>query len=141
MLQNAGLYMNTIPLLRILLADDHVFVREALAALLSRESDMCVVAEAADGQEAIDLFRLHLPCVALMDLRMPQVNGLQAIQAICAEFPAAFILLFTTYADNNEIAAALNAGAKGWLLKDAPAAELLAALRLAPRTLQDSYAV
>ena len=117
--------------IRLLLADDHTIIREALTALLSNQADMSVVAEAANGQEAIDLFRLHQPCVTLMDLSMPRMDGIEAIQRIRQEFPYACILLMTVYADEVEIAHARRTGAVACLLKDIPTQELFAAIRAA----------
>ena len=115
--------------IRILIADDHLFIREGLAAVLGRQPDMKIVAQAADGEEAINLFRLCRPDVSLMDLRMPGIDGIEATRTICEEFPLACILLFTTYCDNTEVASVLRAGAKGHLLKESSCEELLSTIR------------
>ncbi|NET31851.1 MAG: response regulator transcription factor [Cyanothece sp. SIO1E1] len=117
----------TIP---ILLAEDHAVVRDGLAAILNRESDMTVVAEAEDGQQAVELYRLHQPAITLMDLRMPRLEGVGAIAQIRSEFPAARIIVLTTYDTDEDIYRGLQAGAKGYLLKDATSEVLLDAIRL-----------
>jgi two-component system NarL family response regulator len=117
--------------IRVIVADDHPVVREGLAALIERQSDMSVVGEAGNGQEAIELFRQQRPDVALMDLRMPQVDGIGAIQTIHAEFPNAHILVLTTYEGDEDIYRGLRAGAQGYLLKDSPRETLLEAIRAA----------
>jgi len=117
--------------IRVMVADDHPVVREGLAALIGRQPDMSVVGEAANGQEAIELFRQQRPDVALMDLRMPQVDGIGAIQAIHTEFPNAHILVLTTYEGDEDIYRGLRAGAQGYLLKDTPREALLEAIRAA----------
>lgn len=115
--------------IRVLLADDHPVVREGLAALINRRPDMMVVAEAASGQEAVDLFRDRQPDVALIDLRMPGVDGVAAIAAIRKESPGARIMVLTTFDGDEDIYRALRAGAKGYLLKDAPRDVLLDSIR------------
>ena len=115
--------------IKLLVADDHNIVRSGLAALINSETDMTVVAEAVNGQQAIDLFKQHRPDVALMDLRMPLVSGVDAIAAIRKEFPAARIIVLTTYDGDEDIYRALQAGASGYLLKGMLAEELLEAIR------------
>jgi signal transduction histidine kinase len=115
--------------IRILCADDHPIVRQGIAALLSVERDMALVAEAENGREAIQQFRTHRPDVTLMDLQMPVMNGLDAIGAIRAEFPDARVIVLTTYADDAQAQRALQAGACGYLLKNALHRELLDAIR------------
>lgn len=115
--------------IRILLADDHPVVREGLAALINRRPDMTVVAEAANGQEALDFFRHRQPDVTLIDLRMPTMDGVTAIAAIRQEFPTARIMVLTTFDGDEDIYRALRAGAKGYLLKDAPRDELIDSIR------------
>jgi two-component system NarL family response regulator len=115
--------------LRILVVDDHPVVREGLRALLERQPDLTVVAEAADGEEAVAEFRRHRPDVTLMDLRLRGLGGVEAVKRICAEFPASRVLVLTTYDGDEEIYQALRAGARGYVLKGAPAEELLSAIR------------
>src|SRR5579871_4733612 len=116
--------------IRVLIADDHPVVRTGLALMLKYEPDMEVVAEANNGREALEMFRQHRPDVTLMDLRMPEMDGVQATTAIRAEFPAARIILLTTYDGDEDIYRGLRAGAKAYLLKDAPCEELLETIRL-----------
>jgi two-component system, NarL family, response regulator len=115
--------------IRILIADDHPVVRSGLVALLDREPDMEVVAEAANGREAIERFRDTRPDLALIDLRMPVLDGVEAIRLILAELPASRVVVLTTYDGDANIRRALTAGARGYLLKDLTAAELAAAVR------------
>ena len=115
--------------IRILIADDHAVVREGLIALLCRETDLEIVAEATNGQEAVELFRQHKPNVVLMDLRMPQMNGVEATAAICREFPDARIVLLTTSEDPLDIHDALHAGAKRYLVKGGTRDALLQTIR------------
>lgn len=121
--------MNHSEAIQVLIADDHPIVRQGLAALLDREPDMTVVAQAANGYEAVEMFRQHRPNVALIDLRMPQMNGVAAITAICAEFKNAQIVVLTTYDGDEDIYNGLRAGAKSYLLKDTEAEQILAAIR------------
>jgi two-component system, NarL family, response regulator len=116
--------------IRVLLADDHPVVREGVAALINRRSDMTVVAQASGGREVLGLFRQHHPDVALIDLRMPEMDGLEVISALRRDFPAACIVVLTTFDDNEDIYRALRAGARGYLLKDVPREELLHCIRL-----------
>jgi signal transduction histidine kinase len=115
--------------IQILCVDDHPIVRQGIGTLLSVEPDMALVAEAANGREAIQQFRAHRPDVTLMDLQMPGMGGLDAIGAIRAEFPDARIIVLTTYADDAQAQRALQAGACGYLLKNALHKELLDAIR------------
>jgi signal transduction histidine kinase len=115
--------------IRVLCVDDHPIVRQGIATLLSVEPDMAFVAEAADGSEAIQQFRACRPDVTLMDLQMPRMSGLDAIAAIRAEFPDARIIVLTTYAGDAQAQRALQAGARGYLLKNALHKELLDAIR------------
>ena len=114
--------------IRILIADDHSIVRRGLATIINRDPEMTVIAQAEDGQQAIDCFREYQPDVTLMDLRMPQVGGVEAITTICAEFKRAGIIVLTTYDGDEDIYRGLQAGAQGYLLKDAKPSELLNAI-------------
>jgi two-component system NarL family response regulator len=115
--------------IRVLIADDHAMVREGLAAIIGRQADMTVVGEAANGPEAIDLWRKHRPDVALFDLRMPVLDGVGAISEIRSRDPAARIIVVTTFDTDDGIARAIKAGARGYLPKDAQREELLEAIR------------
>ena len=115
--------------IRILTVDDHAILRQGIAALVNGESDMKLVAEASDGQEAIDKFRLHRPDVTLMDLQMPALNGIEAIIGIRSEFPNARIIVLTTYTGDVQMLRALKAGARGYILKAHVRRELLDAIR------------
>jgi signal transduction histidine kinase len=115
--------------IQVLCVDDHPIVRQGIATLLSVEPDMALVAEASNGREAIQQFRTHRPDVTLMDLQMPGMSGLDAIGAIRAEFPDARIIVLTTYAGDAQAQRALQAGARGYLLKNALHKELLDAIR------------
>src|SRR5882724_1836919 len=109
--------MSGIPPIRILTVDDHPLLREGIAAVIEGQPDMTLVAEATNGREAIESFRNHRPDVVLMDLRMPDMNGIEAIRAIRTEFPAARIVVLTTYAGDVQALGALKAGASGYLLR------------------------
>jgi DNA-binding NarL/FixJ family response regulator len=115
--------------IRVLIADDHPVVRTGLALMLNYESDMEVVAEASNGREAVALYGRHRPDVTLMDLRMPEMDGVEAITTIRRESPTARIILLTTYDGDEDIYRALRAGAPAYLLKDAPFSEILQAIR------------
>ncbi len=115
--------------IRILIADDHPVVRNGLVLLIRYEPGMEAVAEARDGAEAITLYRQHLPDITLMDLRMPNVGGVEAIVTIRQAFPNARIILLTTYDGDEDIYRGLEAGARGYLLKDAPLEQVLEAIR------------
>jgi DNA-binding NarL/FixJ family response regulator len=116
--------------IRILSVDDHLLLREGVAALLANQSDLRLVAEACNGREAIDQFRRHRPDVTLMDLQMPEMNGIDAMVAICEEFPAARIIVLTTYVGDVLVLRALKAGARAYLLKSLLRKELLETIRL-----------
>ena len=115
--------------IRVLIADDHVTVLEGLAAIIGRQTDMRVVAEASNGREAVDLWQKHRPDVTLIDLRMPTLDGVGAIDEIRHQQASARIVILTTFDSDNEIARAIKAGAKGYLLKDARREELLDCIR------------
>lgn len=115
--------------IKILLADDHQVVRMGLAAIIAAESDMCLAGEASDGDEAVALARETTPDVVLMDLMMPQKNGVEATSEILAINPNAKILVLTTFGDSDDVKRALDAGATGALIKDTPRGELVAAIR------------
>jgi DNA-binding NarL/FixJ family response regulator len=113
----------------VLSVDDHPLLREGIAALVNAESDMKLVAEACNGREAIEKFRLHRPDVTLMDLQMPALNGIEAIIGIRSEFPNARIVVLTTYAGDIQVLRALKAGARGYVLKGHVRRELLDTIR------------
>jgi len=115
--------------IRVLIADDHVTVIAGLASIIGLQPDMIVVAEAANGREAVDLWRKHRPDVALFDLRMPKLDGVGAIEEIHQMDTSARVIVLTTYDTDNEIYRAIKAGAKGYLLKDARREELLDCIR------------
>jgi DNA-binding NarL/FixJ family response regulator len=115
--------------IRILTVDDHVLLREGIGAVLEGQADMVLVGQAGNGREAVDMFRQLRPDVTLMDLRMPDVNGIEAITAIRREFPNARIIVLTTYAGDAQASAALRAGASGYLLKSLVSKELLETIR------------
>ena len=115
--------------IRILVVDDHQLLREGIAAVLESQEDMTLVAEAGNGREALESFRRHRPDVTLMDLRMPDMSGIEAIAAIRGEFPNARIVVLTTYSGDVQAAAALKAGAAGYLLKSLVRKELIETIR------------
>ena len=121
--------MSQAAVIRVLVVDDHAIVLQGLAAIINEEADMTVIAQARDGIEAIEQFRQAQPDVTLMDLRMPQMAGVEAISAICAEFNTARIIVLTTYDGDEDIYRGLRAGAKGYLLKDSKPNELRTAIR------------
>jgi DNA-binding NarL/FixJ family response regulator len=115
--------------IRILTVDDHQLLREGIAAVLEGQPDMVLIAQASSGREAIERFREHRPDVTLMDLRMPDMSGIEAIGVIRAEFPGARVIVLTTYAGDVQAASALKAGASGYLLKNLVRKELLDTIR------------
>jgi DNA-binding NarL/FixJ family response regulator len=115
--------------IRILTVDDHQLLREGIGAVLDDQTDMTLVGQACNGQEAIDSFRRLRPDVTLMDLRMPDMSGIEAITAIRSEFPNARIIVLTTYAGDVQAASALKAGAAGYLLKSLVRKELIETIR------------
>lgn len=118
---------------RVLVADDHPVVRSGLAAVLTQEPDLLLVAQAENGERAVALYREHRPDVVLMDLRMPVMNGVEAIGTITREFPGARILALTTYEGDADIRRALDAGARGYLLKDMLLTDVITAIRTVRR--------
>jgi DNA-binding NarL/FixJ family response regulator len=118
----------TLPI-RVMTVDDHPLYRDGLAALLALHTDLELVAEAGDGEEAVEQYRVHRPDVTLMDLSMPRMGGAQAIEEITAEFPDARIIALTTYQGDADIHRALEAGAKGYLIKDVLRHEVADAIR------------
>jgi DNA-binding NarL/FixJ family response regulator len=118
-----------LPSIRILAVDDHPLFRQGIAALLATQPDMNLVAEAASGREAIQQFRAHRPDITLMDLQMPEMNGLEAMMAIRGEFPEARIIVLTTYAGDVRVLRAMQAGARAYLLKSLLDRELLGTIR------------
>jgi two-component system NarL family response regulator len=115
--------------IRILVAEDHLVARVGVSAIVNMQPDMTVVAEAANGQQAVELYRRHLPDVALLDLRMPVMGGTEAAVAIRAEFPQAKMIALTTYGGDEDIRRALAAGMQAYLTKDVLHDELLNAIR------------
>ena len=115
--------------IRILAVDDHALLREGIAALVAGQADMSLVAQASNGREAIQQFRAQRPDVTLMDLQMPEMNGVDAMIAIRGEFPGARIIVLTTYAGDVQVLRALKAGARAYLLKNLLHKELLETIR------------
>ena len=119
--------------IRVLVADDHPVVRAGLVAVIAEQTGMALVAQAENGERAVTQFREHRPDVVLMDLRMPVMDGVEAIRAITTEFPAARILALTTYEGDPDIRRALEAGARGYLLKDMLLTEVVTAVHAVRR--------
>jgi len=115
--------------IRILLADDHPVVRDGLRALLEREADMSIVAEAADGRETVRLAEEQSPDVVIMDLAMPIMNGIEATRRIVAKSPHTAVVILSMHQDESYVLGSLNAGAKGYLLKDSMRKEVIEAIR------------
>jgi DNA-binding NarL/FixJ family response regulator len=116
-------------MIRILTVDDHPMLREGIAAVLASEQDMLLVAEASNGREAVEQFRTHHPDITLMDVQMPEVNGIDAILKIREEFPDARIIVLTTYTGDAQAARAFKAGASGYMLKNMVRKELIDTIR------------
>jgi DNA-binding NarL/FixJ family response regulator len=116
-------------MIRVLAVDDHEVFRGGIAALVGNQSDMALVAEASNGQEAIQQFRTHRPDVTLMDLQMPEMNGVDAMIAIRGEFPDARVIVLTTFAGDVQVLRALKAGARAYLLKNLLHKELAETIR------------
>lgn len=115
--------------LTVLIADDHPVVREGLTAIIQLQQDLLVVAEASNGREAVEKFFSYRPDIALLDLRMPLMSGVEAVEAIYQREPRARLAILTSYESEEEIYRALRAGAQGYVLKDAPAADLISCIR------------
>jgi two-component system NarL family response regulator len=119
--------------IRVLIADDHITVLEGLASIISRQSDMTVLAQASDGAELVLLWEKHRPDVTLVDLRMPKLDGVGAIEEIRRKDPSARLIVLTTFDTDTDILNAIKAGAKGYLLKDSGRDELLDCIRMVYR--------
>ena len=119
--------------IRVLLADDHAIVRGGVSQVLSDQTDIDIVAEAGDGETAIAMYRLEQPDVALIDLRMPGLDGVKVVEQIRHEFPEAVLVVLTTFDSDDDIDRALMAGAKAYLLKDVSPADLVACVRAVHR--------
>jgi len=115
--------------IRVLCVDDHPLLREGIAAIINNQPDMLLVAEASNGREAIQQYREHQPDVTLMDLRLPDMSGIDSMIAIRSEFPEARIIMLTTFEGDVEIQRSLEAGARGYLLKSMPPNDLAEAIR------------
>ena len=115
--------------IRVLVVDDHPLVRQGVVAVVAAESDMAVVGEAGDGRQAVEQFRKVRPDVALIDLGLPLLDGIGAMEAIRSEFPGSRFIALTVYQGDEDVHRALQAGAQAYLLKNAPSSQLVAAIR------------
>jgi len=115
--------------IRIMLVDDHILMRMGLASAANNEADMQVVAEAEDGEEAIEVYRKNNPDIVIFDLRMPKRNGIETITILRREFPSARVLVLSNYSGGDEVSAAVQAGPRGYTVKDMPLDEVLDAIR------------
>jgi DNA-binding NarL/FixJ family response regulator len=122
--------MNTI---RILLADDHTIIRKGLRALLERQNDFAVVAEASDGREAVEMAAVSLPDVAVIDIGMPNLNGIEASRRITEKLAGTAVVILSMHADESYVLRALKSGARGYLLKDSPEEDLIHAIHAVHR--------
>lgn len=116
--------------IRILVADDHAIIRSGLRTLLERQTGFAVVGEAADGRQAVELARAAHPDVAMLDIAMPNLNGIEAARQIAADLPKTRIVIFSVHSDEGYVLKALKAGARGYLLKDAAEADIIHAVRV-----------
>jgi DNA-binding NarL/FixJ family response regulator len=121
--------MSELTRIRVFSVDDHPLLREGLAAIINNQPDMELVAQACNAQEAVEKFRKHRPDVTLMDLRLPDKSGIDAMKSIRGEFPEARVIMLTTFEGDVEIQRALEAGARGYLLKNMPPKELVEVIR------------
>lgn len=121
--------MSKVNPIRVFSADDHPLIREGIATLINAQPDMELIANAETGREAIQMFQKHQPDITLMDLRLPDMSGIDALIAIRAEFPEARIIMLTTFQGDVEIQRALQAGARGYLLKTMPPKEMIETIR------------
>jgi DNA-binding NarL/FixJ family response regulator len=115
--------------IRVLSVDDHALLREGIASIIQHQPDMVLVSQASGGKEAIQQYREHQPDVTLMDLRMPDMSGIDALLAIRTEFPEARVIILTTFENDEEVRRSLEAGARGYLLKSVPPAKLVQVIR------------
>lgn len=117
------------PPIRVLIAEDHAIVRDGLTAIINQEEDLCVVAAAGNGDEAVELWRVHQPDVVLMDLRLPGLSGVDAVDELRAASPDVRVIILTTFDGDEDIYRAMRAGAKAYLLKDVKREELFQCIR------------
>jgi two-component system NarL family response regulator len=129
----AGSSASLLEVYTVLIADDHPVVREGLATLINRRSDMRVVAEAANGREAVEKFLAHSPDIVLLELRLPIMDGVEVVMSICEKMPAARVVIFTTCKGEEDIYRAVKAGAFGYLLKETPLNEVVECIRAVAR--------